>query len=85
MPVAGGGFDQCLQCAGRGARRCNMLVVAADVVRAPNDKQQIEPTLDKLEALPEALGETETPLLADAEAISAVQMSKRARRRAWSR
>ena len=27
-----------------------MLVVAADVVQAPNDKQQIEPTLDKLEA-----------------------------------
>ena len=42
-----------------------MLVVAAQVVQAPNDKQQIEPMLNKLEALPEALGETET-LLADA-------------------
>ena len=43
----------------------SMLVVATDVVQAPNDKQQIEPTLDKLGALPPALGETET-LLADA-------------------
>ncbi len=43
----------------------SMLVVATDVVQAPNDKQQIEPTLDKLKALPAALGETET-LLADA-------------------
>ena len=43
----------------------SMLVVAADVVQAPNDKHEIEPTLDKLEALPSALGETEA-LLADA-------------------
>ena len=41
-----------------------MLVVATDVVQAPNDKQQIDPTRDKLKALPAALGETET-LLAD--------------------
>ena len=64
MPVAGGGFDQCYN-AQAAVAAGNMLVVAADVVQAPNDKQQIEPTLDKLEALPEALGETET-LLADA-------------------
>ena len=38
--------------------------MAADVVQAPNDKQQIDPTRDKLKALPAALGETET-LLAD--------------------
>src|SRR5208283_4240037 len=43
----------------------SMLVVTADVVQAPNDKHEIEPTLDKLEALPAELGETET-LLADA-------------------
>jgi IS5 family transposase len=35
------------------------------VVQAPNDKHEIEPTLDKLGALPAALGEAET-LLADA-------------------
>ena len=57
MPVAGGGFDQCYN-AQAAVAAGNMLVVAADVVQAPNDKQQIEPTLDKLEALPEALGET---------------------------
>jgi hypothetical protein len=40
-------------------------VVVADGVQAPNDKQQIEPTRDKLGALPPALGEVET-LLAEA-------------------
>ena len=64
MPVAGGGFDQCYN-AQAAVATGSMLVVAADVVQAPNDKQQIEPALDKLKALPPALGETET-LLADA-------------------
>jgi transposase len=64
MPVAGGGFDQCYN-AQAAVAAGSMLVVAADVVQAPNDKQQIEPALDKLKALPPALGETET-LLADA-------------------
>lgn len=41
-----------------------LLVVAADVVQATNDKQQLEPMLGKLSALPEELGEVET-LLAD--------------------
>ena len=41
-----------------------MLVVAVDVVQAPNDKQQLEPMLSKIGALPEELGEAET-LLAD--------------------
>ena len=35
-----------------------------DVVQAPNDKQQLEPMLSKIGALPEELGEAET-LLAD--------------------
>jgi transposase len=63
MPVAGGGFDQCYN-AQAAVAVGSMLVVATDVVQAPNDKQQVEPTLDKLGALPPALGETET-LLAD--------------------
>jgi len=42
----------------------SMLVVAVDVVQAPNDKQQLEPMLGKIGALPEELGEAET-LLAD--------------------
>ena len=64
MPAAGGGFDQCYN-AQAAVAAGSMLVVAADVVQAPNDKHEIEPTLDKLGALPSALGKTET-LLADA-------------------
>lgn len=64
MPVAGGGFDQCYNAQAAVAAE-SLLVVAADVVQAPNDKQQIEPTLEKLDALPDALSDVEH-LLADA-------------------
>ena len=63
MPVAGGGFDQCYN-AQAAVAAGSLLVVASDVVQAPNDKQQIEPTLEKLGALPDALGDVES-LLAD--------------------
>jgi transposase len=63
MPVAGGGFDQCYNAQAVVAAE-SLLVVAAQVVQAPNDKQQIEPMLNKLDALPEHLGKPET-LLAD--------------------
>ena len=63
MPVAGGGFDQCYNAQAVVAAE-SLLVVAAQVVQAPNDKQQIEPMLNKLGALPEDLGKPET-LLAD--------------------
>ena len=56
MPVAGGGFDQCYN-AQAAVAAGSLLVVAADVVQAPNDKQQIEPMLEKLGALPDALGD----------------------------
>jgi transposase len=56
MPVAGGGFDQCYN-AQAAVAAWSLLVVATDVVQAPNDKQQIEPTLTKLDALPEELGD----------------------------
>jgi Transposase DDE domain len=39
------------------------MIVDAQVVLAPNDKQQIEPMLERLEALPEALGKPETMLV----------------------
>ena len=39
-----------------------MLEVAGDVVQAPNDKQQLEPMLAKIDALPEELGEAGTRL-----------------------
>ena len=72
MPVAGGGFDQCYN-AQAAVAAGSMLVVAVDVVQAPNDKQQIEPMLDKIGALPEALGEAET-LVADTGYFSAANV-----------
>jgi transposase len=69
MPVAGGGFDQCYN-AQAAVATGSLLVVATDVVQAPNDKQQVEPMLEKIEALPEALGEVEN-LLADTGYFSA--------------
>jgi hypothetical protein len=42
----------------------SLLVIAAQVVQAPNDKQQIEPMLKRIEALSAALGKPDT-LLAD--------------------
>jgi len=54
MPVAGGGFEQCY----------NAQAVVADVAQAANDKQQLEPMLNKVVALPDVLGKVET-LLAD--------------------
>jgi hypothetical protein len=63
MPVAAGGFEQCYNAQAVVAAG-GMLVVAVDVVQAPNDKQQLAPMLDKISALPDQLGEAET-LLAD--------------------
>ena len=63
MPVAGGGFEQCYNAQAVVAEG-SMLVVANDVVQAPNDKQQLEPMLAKTGALPEELGKAET-MLAD--------------------
>src|SRR5208283_4608564 len=42
----------------------SLLVVAVDVVQAANDKQQLQPMLNKVAALPDVLGKAET-LLAD--------------------
>ena len=42
----------------------SLLVVAADVVQAPNDKQQLEPMLRKIAELPAELGKV-GELLAD--------------------
>ena len=48
----------------------SLLVVAVDVVQAPNDKQQVEPMLEKIGALPEGLGKVDH-LLADTGYFSA--------------
>jgi transposase len=72
MPVAGGGFEQCYN-AQAAVAAGSLLVVAVDVVQAPNDKQQVEPMLEKIEALPEELGEVEN-LLADSGYFSAANV-----------
>jgi transposase len=63
MPVAGGGFEQCCN-AQAAVAAGSLLVIAADVVQAPNDKQQLEPMLDKIAGLPNDLGKV-GELLAD--------------------
>ncbi len=63
IPVADGGFEQCYN-AQAAVAAGSLPVVAADVVQAPNDKQQVEPILDQLGGLPEELGDVDT-LLAD--------------------
>ena len=69
MPAAGGGFEQ-----GYNAQAAvvagSLLVVAVDVVQAPNDKNQVEPMLEKIGALPEGLGKVDH-LLADTGYFSA--------------
>ncbi len=55
MPISGGGFEQCYNAQAVVAEG-SLLVVATDVVQAPNDKQQLEPMLAKINALPENLG-----------------------------
>jgi hypothetical protein len=44
MPVAGGGFEQCYDAQAVVATE-SLLVIATDVVQAPNDKQQVAPML----------------------------------------
>ena len=72
MPAAGGGFEQCYN-AQAAVAAGSLLVVATDVVQAANDKQQVAPMLDKLAALPEALGEPDA-LLADSGYFSAANV-----------
>ena len=52
MPVAGGGFEQCYN-AQAAVAAGSLLVVAVDVVQAPNDKQQLAPMLGKIGTLPQ--------------------------------
>jgi transposase len=73
MPVAGGGFEQCYNAQAVVAAD-SLLVVATDVVQAANDKQQLEPMVEKLKALPDELGQVET-LLADNGYFSAANVT----------
>jgi transposase len=69
MPVAGGGFDQCYN-AQAAVAAGSLPIVAVDVVQAADDKNQVEPMLGKIGALPDGLGKVEH-LLADTGYFSA--------------
>jgi len=73
MPVAGGGFEQCYNAQAVVAAD-SLLVVATDVVQAANDKQQLQPMLNKVTALPDELDEVET-MLADNGYFSAANVA----------
>jgi transposase/IS5 family transposase len=59
MPDAGGGFEQSYN-AQAIVDNDSMLVLVAHVTQAPNDKQQLQPMLEKLQALPAGLDSPET-------------------------
>lgn len=63
MKVSGGGFEQCYN-AQIAVDMDSLLIVKTNTVQACNDKQQIEPMLKKLSALPDQLGSL-TTLVAD--------------------
>ena len=64
MPVAGGGFEQCYN-AQAVVDTETMLVLVPQVTQAANDKQQVVPMVEQLQALPEGLNQPEQ-FLADA-------------------
>ena len=63
MPVSGGGFEQTYN-AQAAVDTKSKLIIAAHITQQSNDKQELEPTLKNLAALPKQLG-TVTELLAD--------------------
>jgi len=63
MPVAGGGYEQCYN-AQAAVDASTMLVIATVVTQAPNDKEQVEPMLETLDAQSGTLGAV-TCLIAD--------------------
>src|SRR4051812_20583200 len=73
MPVAGGGFEPCDNAQAVVAAG-SLLVVAADVVQAANDKQQLAPMLGTIDPLPAELGRPETRL-ADSGYFSAANVT----------
>ena len=63
MPVSGGGFEQSYN-AQAGVDTETMMVITRHVSQACNDKREVVPTLQQIEALPEELGEVQS-LIAD--------------------
>ena len=64
MPSSGKGFEQAYN-AQASVDTEMMLIVTSHVSQATNDKKEIKPTLDKLNALPDEAGSVDT-LIADA-------------------
>jgi transposase len=62
MKVAGGGFDQCYNAQAVVDTEW-MLVMVAQVTDAANDKEQVAPMVEKVQALPEGLNQPETVLI----------------------
>jgi transposase len=69
MPTSGGGFEQCFN-AQAAVDTQTMMVVTAHVTQATNDKREIAPVLDKVQALPDVLGQV-SALLGDTGYFSA--------------
>lgn len=63
MPTPGGGFEQSFNVQA-GVDTASKLIVTAHVSQQPNDKQELEPALKSLAALPKELGNA-TELIAD--------------------
>ena len=82
MPVAGGGFGQTrnAQAAVAGG---SLLVVTADVVQAANDKQQVAPTLDALDRLPESIESAGTMTSETCKAFASFQQTESDRLLEW--
>jgi len=59
MKVAGGGIDQCYNAQAVVATG-SLLVVASAVTQAANDKEQLVPMIEKIQALPKELGRAES-------------------------
>ncbi len=72
MPTSSGGFEQSYN-AQAAVDTETMLVVAHNVSQAPNDKREITPILDKVQALPQGLGQVST-LLGDTGYFSAANV-----------
>jgi len=63
MPLAGGGFEQCYNAQAL-VDTDTLLVVAARITQAPNDKEQLQPMLAAIQALPDGRNPPD-PLIAD--------------------
>ena len=59
MPQSGGGFEQSYNAQAM-VDNASMLVLVAHVTQATNDKQQLQPMLEKLQGLPTGLNSPET-------------------------